>query len=153
MRILIRKAERDEWKSLANMNKELIQTEGSSNPMSLSQLEDRMKGWLDGEWEIVMIVLHLSVIGYVVYQIRSDDYSAEKTVYIRQFYIEDRYRGCGYGTAAMDDLIEHIFPANAAVSLDVLESNHQGYQFWTKYGFKPYFTHMKLSDERDSRSC
>lgn len=47
MDILIRKAaESDAW-ILAQMNKALIHDEGSRNPMTIQQVEERMRGWLD----------------------------------------------------------------------------------------------------------
>lgn len=44
MEFWIRKATIDDLKLLSQMNKELIEDEGSRNPMTLVQLEDRFLG-------------------------------------------------------------------------------------------------------------
>lgn len=52
MELLIRKAAATDLPQLALMNKELIEDEGGSNPMSIEQLQNRMSNWLAGEWKI-----------------------------------------------------------------------------------------------------
>ncbi|MVP00830.1 GNAT family N-acetyltransferase [Paenibacillus lutrae] len=142
----VQKTKEADIKFLAQMNKELIQDEGSRNPMSLEQLEERMNGWLFDEWEIEIIQKDTSVIGYAVYHIRKDDfYPDEKYIYLRQFYMRREHRGKGYGTEALKHLIRYSFPYGAKVSIDVLESNARGSNFWKKFGFEPYYTQMKLS--------
>lgn len=40
---------------LARMNQQLIEDEASRNPMSLSELENRMSNWLESDWLAVVI--------------------------------------------------------------------------------------------------
>lgn len=100
MEIWIRKATIDDLKLLSQMNKELIEDEGSRNPMTLVQLEDRFLGWLSSDWEIALFEKASAILGYAVYQIREDDfYPEESNVYLRQYYIARLYRSHGYGSA------------------------------------------------------
>ncbi len=46
MDLTLRRATEDDLDDLAVMNKQLIEDEGSRNPMNREQLADRMKGWL-----------------------------------------------------------------------------------------------------------
>jgi GNAT superfamily N-acetyltransferase len=131
---------------LAQMNKELIQDEGSRNPMFVEQLEERMGGWILGQWEIEIIQNETFDIGYAVYQSRVDDFFPdEKYIYPRQFYIKREHRGNGYGTEALKYLIRHSFPDGAKVTIDVLKSNPRGHNFWSNCGFESYYTNMILS--------
>jgi hypothetical protein len=52
LEFLIRKATDEDLKLISQMNKELIEDEGSRNPMTLAELEDRIIGWLSSDWEI-----------------------------------------------------------------------------------------------------
>ena len=112
MPLLIRPADEADLPLLAQMNKRLIEDEGSRNPMSLDQLAERMRGWLLGDWEVKLFATDAGVVGYAVYQARRDEYFPDQTiVYLRQFYIEREMRGQGLGTAAFRALGGRAFPA------------------------------------------
>jgi GNAT superfamily N-acetyltransferase len=143
---LIRKAAEADVGILAQMNKALILAEGSRNPMTIQQLEERMHGWLLGEWTIEVFQLNEAVIGYAVYQVGIDEYFPEESfVHLRQFYIGNEHRSKGYGSRVLKQLIKGTFPQGAKVMIDVLQSNPRGQSFWAKFGFEPYYTHMRLN--------
>ena len=131
---------------LAEMNKRLIDDERSRNPMTVNELRERMQGWLLTDWHIRLFSDEAeNVVGYAVYQLRQDDYFPEmKIVYLRQLYIERERRSRGLGQQALQFLIEREFREASAVVIDVLETNPRGYHFWTKTGFEPYCTTMRL---------
>jgi GNAT superfamily N-acetyltransferase len=143
--LLIRPADEADLSLLAQMNKRLIEDEGSRNPMSLDQLAERMRGWLLGDWEVKLFATTAGVVGYAVYQARRDEYFPDQTfVYLRQFYIEREMRGQGLGTAALRVLVTEHFPPGCRVVIDVLASNPPGHDFWRHVGFQPYCTTMHL---------
>jgi GNAT superfamily N-acetyltransferase len=145
MTLAIRPAAEADLPLLARMNKHLIEDEGSRNPMSLDQLAERMRGWLQGDWAVKLFVAGEIVVGYALYQCRRDEYFPEHTtVYLRQFYIERELRGRGLGSAAVSLLRDGHFPAGSAVIIDALASNPRGDTFWRKVGFAPYCTTMHL---------
>jgi GNAT superfamily N-acetyltransferase len=148
MSLFIRPADDIDLPLLAQMNKRLIEDEGSRNPMSLDQLADRMRGWLLGDWEVKQFATDERIVGYAVYQLRRDEYFPEQTiVYLRQFYIEREMRGQGLGTAAFRALAAEHFLPDSRVVIDVLASNPRGYDFWRHVGFEPYCTTMHLRNE------
>lgn len=142
----IRQATIEDIPVLARMNRQLIEDEDSRNPMSVAQLGERMAGWLQAEWIIDLIELDSQTIGYAVFQIRKDAYDPEANeVYLRQFYIERGWRRRGLGTLAVQKLIRDYFPDHCTVVLEVLAGNPAGRQFWSRLGFQPYATTMRLS--------
>jgi GNAT superfamily N-acetyltransferase len=146
MALHIRRAIESDLPLLAQMNKRLIDDQGSRNPMSLAQLQDRLSQWMKGEWTIEFLEDDV-IVGYIVYLIRHDEFFPDKTeVYIRQFFIERDQRGQRRGSAAFKLLRETRFPAGSRLTLDVLATNPKGYNFWTRVGFQPYYTVMDMQN-------
>ena len=148
MPLLIHPADQADLPLLAQMNKRLIEDEGSRNPMSLDQLADRMRGWLLGDWQVKLFATDERVVGYAVYRLRRDEYFPDRVVvYLRQFYIEREMRRQGLGTAAFRALAAEHFPPDCRVVIDALASNPRGHDFWRHVGFEPYCTTMHLRNE------
>ncbi len=146
MSLHIRPAVESDLPLLAQMNKRLIEDEVSRNPMSVEQLRERLRKWLEGDWAIEFFENEV-IVGYVVYQIRRDEFFPDKTeVYIRQFYVERDQRGRGLGSAAFKLLRETRFPAGSRLTLDVLATNPKGFNFWRRVGFQPYYTVLDLQN-------
>lgn len=51
---------------LAQMNRKLIRDERADNPMSVLQLEERMRGWLDGEYRAVLFERDEAPVAYAL---------------------------------------------------------------------------------------
>jgi GNAT superfamily N-acetyltransferase len=144
---------------LAQMNQRLIEDEGSRNPMSLPELEERMRGWLQGGWHVDLVLASQAItgqppgagrliVGYAVYQLREDEYDRSRPViYLRQFFIDRPYRNNGLGTLALNALVRSRFPARCTVVVDVLAGNPRGLRFWERVGFCPSMTTLKLDRE------
>ena len=145
MGVVIRQATMSDVPLLAQMNDRLVVDQGSRNPFSMTELEQRFNGWLQaGTWQVDVFLEREQVVGYAVYQQRGDYYYPDQqVVYVRQFYIEREYRGQGLGRAAFHLLRQSRFPEGFPVALDVVSANPAGQQFWSKLGFSPYFTAMK----------
>jgi predicted acetyltransferase len=144
MGLTIRKATHDDIDSLTEMNKHLIEDEGSRNPMNFAQLKERMMKMLDDIWKILVISQDGEEIGYMVYKVTPDEYFPEKSeLYIRQYFVKRNHRSNGIGAEAFNKISSEYFPEEAVWTLDVLEVNPKGRRFWEKVGFKPYLTHMK----------
>lgn len=145
MTLIIRSANQSDLPSLTQMNKKLIEDEGSRNPMSMNELQERMRNWILGNWNVDVLQDDDKIIGYAVYQISNDEYFPEKkSVYLRQFFIQSEHRNKGYGSLGIRFLRETRFPKVCAVSIDVLSSNTKGVHFWSKAGFQTYYLNMKL---------
>ena len=134
--------------TLARMNKCLIEDEGSRNPMSIAELQNRMGGWLRGEWRVELFTEGDTAVGYAVYQFRRDMYEPDEVVvYLRQLYIERDKRSRGLGSRAVKLLAQTRFPAGCRIEVDVLASNPRGARFWAQVGFQPYCTTLWLQNQ------
>lgn len=145
MEIAFRDATLEDIPTLAKMNRQLIEAEQSRNPMSLDELEERMRGFLRPKtqsphgWSVVLILVDGQVAGYTVYRLGRDEYNASQPeVFIRHYMLKPEYRRRGIGKAAFEQLVVDLFPESANLSLNVLESNPAGRRFWTSLGFEPY---------------
>ncbi|HME55271.1 MAG TPA: GNAT family N-acetyltransferase [Candidatus Lokiarchaeia archaeon] len=145
MELLIKPASPADITTLAKMNLALINDEGSRNPMTLQELEDRMRDWLAGEYSATFIIFDGKIAGYCLYQVRKDEYFLENTeVYVRQFYIKPEFRRQHVGSYAFEQITADWFSSeNTTVILDVLENNSAARQFWSQLGFMPYYTRMR----------
>lgn len=145
MTLTLRGAIESDLPILAQMNKQLIDDEGSLNPMTICELEDRMRGWLLSDWHIDILCMDAEIVGYALYQLRDHTYfKDEREVYVRQFFISSDYRKMGFGREGINLLKETRFPGVNTIIVDVLVNNHRGMSFWQKVGFVPYQTTMKL---------
>lgn len=117
---------------LAELNQQLIHDEGYANPMSVAELENRMRGWLIRAYTAVMFLNDGNVVGYALY--RNDDTG----IFLRQFFICRDQRRKGHGRAAMDLLFGRIWPDGAAISLEALCANKGAIAFWHAVGFEDY---------------
>ena len=150
MLITVRAAQLSDLPQLAKMNSCLVDDQGSENPFSLKEYEDRFREWLDTNIWTVDVFLHDGqVMGYSVYQERTDYYDPkEAVIYIRQYYIERSHRRLGMGKAAFQILIDTRFPKHVqSIALDVMATNSAGQNFWKKMGFNEYFISMKRETE------
>ena len=146
MSIAVRAAQLSDLPQLSKMNSCLVDDQGSENPFSLKEYEDRFREWLDTNIWTVDVFLHDGqVIGYSVYQERADYYDPnEAVIYIRQYYIKRAHRRLGMGKAAFQILIDTRFPKHVqSIALDVMATNSAGQNFWKKMGFNEYFISMK----------
>jgi len=149
MGLTLRHADEADLPLLAQMNKHLIEDEKSRNPMTVAQLQERMRGWLSEDYAVRLFVDESAQgVGYAVYRVLPDDYDPDRQyVYLRQFFIRREMRRCGLGTQALA-LLRDEFPVGATVALDVLTSNPAGQAFWASVGFSPYCMTMHLADRR-----
>ena len=80
--------------ALGHMNRQLILDEGHRNRMSAGELEERMAGFLMGEWAAVLFEEDERPLGYALYK-RDADW-----IYLRQFFVTPEQRRMGIGRAA-----------------------------------------------------
>ena len=122
---------------LAAMNHRLIRDEGHRNPMSVAELEERMRGWLGGEYKAAIFEDERGPAGYALFKQDAEG------VYLRQFFVEPERRRRGIGRAAMQWLLANAWNGAARVRLDVLVGNAVGIDFWRLLGFRDYCLTME----------
>jgi RimJ/RimL family protein N-acetyltransferase len=144
MSLTLRLATLQDVPALAHMNKRLIEDEGSSNPMTLAQLDTRIRSWLNTEWRGVLFFENERAIGYTIYRLQRQEFDNRETVYIRHYFIERDFRRKGYGREGLSKLKKELFPKDATIYLEVLTHNARGRAFWQSLGFSEYSVTMRL---------
>ncbi len=122
----------DDLALLAELNLQLIRDEQHSNPMSVAELERRMRAWLVRAYSAVLFLSEGTVVGYALY--RTDNTG----IFLRQFLIRRDERRKGFGRAAMELLFRRVWPAGATVTLEALCANQTAIDFWRAMEFDVY---------------
>ena len=122
---------------LAPMNHQLIRDEGHRNAMSVTELEERMAGWLQGEFQAVLFEDGQGTAGYALFKRESE------WVYLRQFFVRPERRRQGIGREAMMWLLANAWNDAPRIRLEVLIGNTEGAAFWRALGFTDYCLTME----------
>jgi GNAT superfamily N-acetyltransferase len=91
---------------LAEWNRQLIRDEGHRNSMSLLQLRERMKGWVEGVYKAVLFYSGSEPVAYALYR------EGDQGIYLRQLFVIRRHRRQGIGKQAVAILRKQIWPAD-----------------------------------------
>ena len=124
---------------LAIMNKMLIEDEQSDNPMNVEELQDRMTGFLSGDYSAYFFSEQDEIIGYALIRHTSDP------VYLRQFYIDRPYRRQHKGRQAFRELMACL--NLNTIDVDVLPWNKRGLSFWKSCGFTETCVSMRYKPD------
>lgn len=131
----IQKCTIDDCGYLAELNKELIHAESSDNPMTIRELEQRMKDFLQTVYEAFFFIERDRVVGYALIKMDCEP------LYLRQFLIIQEYRQRYYGKQAFQMLLSCL--KTDSVDIEVLSNNYQGVKFWEKMGFVERHKYMR----------
>lgn len=132
----------DDIPTLAELNRQFIQDEGHRNPMTVAQLEERMRGWLvSGEYRAVLFYQWNELVAYALYR-ESDD-----EIYLRHFFVVRGRRREGIGRRAMDVLVHNVWPKDKRLTVSVLTPNTPAIAFWRAMGYKDYSLTLEIMPE------
>lgn len=135
--LLFTVATRSDAPRLAEMNKRLIEDEGHSNRMSVPELEERMRGWLDMSYTAVIAEEAPGIeLGYCLFC------EEERHFYLRQLYVEREHRRRGIATALLDRMYADYW-VHKPLRLEVLVHNEAAIRFYERYGFAQYALEMR----------
>jgi predicted acetyltransferase len=107
--------------------------------MNEAQLAERMRGWLDGEYEASLFKCEGETVGYALYREDPD------AIYLRQLFICRDCRRKGLGRFAFRILSQQWKSKRAIVRLDVLSGNDVAKEFWRALGFRDYCVTMEFT--------
>ena len=124
---------------LAEMNKQLIEDEKSSNSMDIIQLKNRMADFLNNGYKAFFFMVNKEIIGYALCDM------TKEPLYLRQFFIKREERRKHYGETAFKILLEKI--SAKEIEIDVLKWNETGIKFWENIGFEEQSKRMKYKYE------
>ena len=74
---------------LSEWNHQLIQDEGHRNPMIVSQLRERMREWISGEYTAILFSQIGESVAYALFR------ENEKEIYLRQLFVRRDKRNKG----------------------------------------------------------
>jgi GNAT superfamily N-acetyltransferase len=123
---------------LAQLNRQLIDDEGHRNRMSVPELEQRMRGWLAGEYRGVIFEDGGEVVAYALFREQSDD------IYLRQLFVVRERRRQGIGRRAVEILRSQVWPATKRLTVDVLVANGKAVAFWRSVGYTDYCLTLEI---------
>ena len=124
--------------TLAQMNQQLIEDERHRNPMTLAELETRMRAILEGHYTATLFELDGQVVAYALWTEEPD------WVYLRHFFVARDFRRRGVGKEAIRVLVDHVWPANRRARVNVLIGNKPALEFWRAVGFADYLITLEM---------
>ena len=136
----------DDCRLLAEMNRQLLEDERHRNRfMTVPQLEERMRGFLSGEYRAVIFEEDGGVVAYALYREQPDE------IYLRQLFVPRDRRRRGHGRRAIEILRSEIWPKTKRLTVDVLLHNTEAIAFWRAVGYKDYLLGLQIPV--DSSTC
>ncbi|QWU13577.1 Acetyltransferase (GNAT) domain-containing protein [Paenibacillus sophorae] len=121
---------------LAELNRQLIEDEKHDNKMDTVQLKERMKNFLDGDYQAYLFLEDDDVKGYALV------HHGSSPLYVRHFFICRHCRRQGYGLAAFRKLSG--FLDTDRLDIEVMYWNERAYAFWKSLGFRERSVYMRL---------
>jgi len=140
-----RQATLEDCAVLARLNHELIQDEGHRNRMTVTELENRMRGWLSGEYCATIFEENGEVVGYALFREQPED------IYLRQLFVVRHRRSQGLGRQAVEILRSQVWPRTKRLTVDVLVTNKRAVAFWRAIGYTDYCLTLEILP--DSSTC
>lgn len=133
-----RRATADDCPRLAELNHQLIRDEGPRNKMTVSELEQRMRGWLQSEYAAIIFEENGELVAYTLYREQPEE------LYLRQLFVARNRRRQGIGRAAMEILRTRVWPKNKRLTVEVLVNNGAAVNFWRAVGYQDYSLMLEI---------
>jgi len=133
-----RRATTDDCPLLAELNHQLIRDEGHRNRMTVPELEQRMRGWLAGEYMAILFEEGEEVVAYALYREQPEE------IYLRQLFVARHRRREGIGKQAMHLLRSEIWPKTKRLTVEVLVANTAAVAFWRAVGYRDYSLTLEI---------
>jgi GNAT superfamily N-acetyltransferase len=127
---------------LAELNRQLIRDEGHRNRMTVPELEQRMRGWLSGEYRAVIYEDDGAVVAYGLYREQPEE------IYLRQLFVVRHRRRQGIGRRAVEILLTKVWPKGKRLTVDVLVANQSGVAFWRSVGYTDYALSLEMRADK-----
>ena len=124
---------------LAEWNSQLICDEGHRNRMTVPELRERMRGWLEGEYKAAILTTAGKPVAYALYR------ESDEGVHLRQLFVGRDHRRQGIGRKAIEILHKHIWPSHKRLTVEVLTSNTVAIDFWRAVGYRDYCLKLEVT--------
>ncbi|HTQ49439.1 MAG TPA: GNAT family N-acetyltransferase [Candidatus Acidoferrales bacterium] len=138
MQLNFRRATLEDCARLAELNHQLIHDEGHRNPMTVPELEQRMKSWLASAYTAVIFEDGGAVVAYALCCEQPEE------VYLRQLFVVRHRRRQGLGRQAVEILRSQIWPKHKRLTVGVLVQNTAAVAFWRAMGYQDYSLTLEI---------
>ena len=128
----------DDCPRLAELNHQLIRDEGHRNPMTVPQLEQRMRDFIAAEYQAIIYEEVGEVVAYTLFRERPEE------IYLRQLFVVRHRRRLGIGRRAVELLRSEIWPKNKRLAVEVLIANKSAVAFWRAVGYADYALTLEI---------
>jgi GNAT superfamily N-acetyltransferase len=136
--ITFRAATLDDCPTLAELNHQLIRDEGHRNPMTIPQLEQRMRDFLAGEYRAVIYEANGEDVGYALFREQPEE------IYLRQLFVVRDRRRQGIGRRAVELLRSQVWPKTKRLTVEVLVANQSAVAFWRAAGYRDHCLTLEI---------
>jgi predicted metal-dependent HD superfamily phosphohydrolase/predicted acetyltransferase len=136
--LAFRAATLDDCSLLAQLNHQLIQDEGHRNPMTVPQLEQRMRVFIEGEYRAIIFEQNGEIVAYALYR------EEPQQIYLRQLFVVRIRRRQGLGRQAMEILRSKVWPKTKRLTVEVLVANQGAVAFWRAVGYVDYALRLEI---------
>ena len=136
-----RAATLDDCPRLAELNHQLIRDEGHRNRMTVSELEQRMRGWISGDYRAVIYEDASEIVAYALYREQAEE------IYLRQLFVVRHRRRQGIGRRAVELLRSQVWPKTKRLTVEVLVANTRAISFWRSVGYADYALSLEILPE------
>ena len=109
--------------------------------MTLPQLWERMKGWLEGEYKAVIFEIGSDPVAYALYK------ESATEIYLRQLFVKRGDRRQGIGREAVGILRKQVWPLGKRLTVEVLTANVPAVAFWRSVGYTDYCLTLEIMPE------
>jgi predicted acetyltransferase len=120
------------------LNHQLIRDEGHRNPMTVPELERRMRDWISGEYRAIIYEDGGEVVAYALFREQPQE------IYLRQLFVVRHRRSQGIGQQAVEILRSKIWPKTKRLTVDVLVANQRAVSFWRSVGYADYALSLEI---------
>jgi predicted acetyltransferase len=122
---------------LAELNLQLIRDEGHRNPMTVPELEERMREWLATGYAAVIFEADQELAAYALYR------EEPREIYLRQLFVVSQHRRRGIGRRAFE-ILRTLWPAGKRLTVEVLAKNAPAVAFWRSLGYQDYSLKLEI---------
>lgn len=133
-----RRATESDCPLLAELNHQLIRDEGHRNPMSVAELDARMRDFLSRDYTAVIFEDAGIVVAYALYR----EFAGE--IYLRQLFVVRERRRQGIGKRAVEILRSEYWDKSKRWTVEVLTANAAAVEFWRAMGYRDYCLTLEI---------
>jgi GNAT superfamily N-acetyltransferase len=133
-----RAATLDDCLQLAELNHQLIRDEGHRNPMTVPELEQRMRNWLSDEYRAIVYEESGEIVAYALFR------EQKQEIYLRQLFVVRHLRSQGIGRRAVEILRSQVWPKGKRLTVEVLVANTRAVSFWRTVGYTDYALSLEI---------